>query len=47
MCIRDRVSAAPEVAEKIIKEIEQSDMATAFGIIGTVTEKQEKYVRLR
>lgn len=41
------VSAAPEVAEKIIAEMEQSDMATAFGIIGTVTEKQEKYVRLR
>ncbi len=41
------VSAAPDVAEKIIAEMEQSDMATAFGIIGTVTEKQEKYVRLR
>lgn len=41
------VSAVPDVAEKIIKEMEQSDMATAFGIIGTVTEKQEKYVRLR
>ena len=41
------VSAAPDVAEKIIEEMDRAEMATAFGIIGTVTEKQEKYVRLR
>lgn len=41
------ISVTPDIAEKIISEMKQEGMATAFGIIGTVTEKQEKYVRLR
>ena len=41
------ISAAPDVAKQIVSEMEQEGMAAAFGIIGTVTEKQEKYVRLR
>ncbi len=40
------ISAAPDVAEQIVREMEQEGMATAFGIIGRVTEKKEKYVRL-
>lgn len=41
------ISVTPDIAEKIISEMKQEGMATAFGIIGTITEKQEKYVRLR
>lgn len=39
--------AAPDEAEKIVKEMETVEMETAFGIIGTVLEKQDRFVRLR
>ena len=41
------VSADPEAVEQILADLEQAGMETAFGVIGTVTEKQEKCVRLR
>lgn len=40
-------SVEPEAGERIIREFEASGMATAYGIIGKVTEREEKSVRLR
>lgn len=40
-------SVEPEVGEQIIREFEAAGMATSYGIIGKVTEREEKSVRLR
>lgn len=40
-------SVEPEAGEQIIREFEAAGMATAYGIIGKVTEREEKSVRLR
>lgn len=41
------LSVEPEAGERIIREFEAAGMATAYGIIGKVTERKEKSVRLR
>lgn len=41
------LSVEPEAGEQIIREFEAAGMATAYGIIGKVTERKEKSVRLR
>lgn len=41
------LSVEPEAGEQIIREFEAAGMATAYGIIGKVTEREEKSVRLR
>lgn len=41
------VSVKPEEAQKILKDLFSVGMETAYGIIGTVTERQNKYVVLR
>lgn len=41
------VSVKPEEAQKILKDLFSVGMETAYGIIGTVTERQDKYVVLR
>lgn len=40
-------SVEPEAGEQILREFEAAGMATAYGIIGKVTEREEKSVRLR
>lgn len=40
-------SVEPEAGEQIIREFEAAGMATAYGIIGKVTERKDKSVRLR
>lgn len=40
-------SVKPEDSEKILKDLFSAGMETAYGIIGTVTERQDKYVVLR
>lgn len=41
------LSVEPEAGEQIIREFEAAGMATAYGIIGKVTERKDKSVRLR
>lgn len=41
------VSVSPEDGEKIMREFDEAGLETAYGIIGRVTEKQDKYVILR
>lgn len=41
------ISVRPEDAEKILRDFREAGLETAFGIIGRVTEKQDKYVILR
>lgn len=41
------LSVEPETGEQIIREFEAAGMATAYGIIGRVTEREDKSVRLR
>lgn len=41
------LSVEPEAGEQIIREFEAAGMDTAYGIIGKVTERKDKSVRLR
>jgi selenide,water dikinase len=41
------ISVSPEVAKSIMKDLEEAEMETAYGIIGQVVEQEEKSVKLR
>jgi selenide,water dikinase len=41
------ISVSPEDAKNIMKDLEEAEMETVYGIIGRVVEQEEKSVKLR